>query len=269
MNFIKHYKGWRERMTADKRITGQHVLVYLTLFDVWNNNRFRNPVVIFRTEAMQLSKISSPNVYFRCLKELSNWGYIGYMPSFNPRQVSQIHLYRFDTGHTIGSDTGNDTPQATGTNTATAISPYNINTNNINYLNTNGHSNNTSISDNNWQQNPNPQAVDSGAGHHQPTEKETAGGRAAQGGGGAIPSSLEEAQAYFQQIGSTALEGKTFFSHYKSVGWKINGIPIANWQALADKWLIKSNELAASRPKPKHAAGRLHVEENKDYSKPL
>ncbi len=32
-------------MSADTRITAQHVSLYLTLFDCWNDNRFRNPFV--------------------------------------------------------------------------------------------------------------------------------------------------------------------------------------------------------------------------------
>ncbi len=97
MNFIKHFLGWMDKLTIDERLTPHHVSLYITLFQFWNLNHFRNPISISREELMYISKIGSVNTYAKCLKELHAWGYIRYEPSFNPQRGSKVHLFRFDT----------------------------------------------------------------------------------------------------------------------------------------------------------------------------
>ena len=55
---------------------------------------------------MKLSHIGSVNTYVRCLKELHTWGYLEYVPSYNPQRGSRVNLYRFDTGSDKADDTG-------------------------------------------------------------------------------------------------------------------------------------------------------------------
>ncbi len=52
-------------------------------------------------------------------------------------------------------------------------------------------------------------------------------------------------------------------------GWQIGATPVRHWQALADKWLIESAALTPTKVKSKHPAGRLHVDNNKNYAEPL
>jgi len=54
---------------------------------------------------MQLSKIGSANTYTRCLKQLDEWGYIQYLPSYNPTKGSLVNLYTFDNRSDKGSET--------------------------------------------------------------------------------------------------------------------------------------------------------------------
>jgi len=46
---------------------------------------------------MQLSKIGSKNTYHKCIKELSHWNYIKYLPSHNPFKGSEIIMLKFGT----------------------------------------------------------------------------------------------------------------------------------------------------------------------------
>ncbi len=34
-------------------------------------------------------------------------------------------------------------------------------------------------------------------------------------------------------------EAATFYHHYNSLGWEVNGKPVDSWESLADKWIIK------------------------------
>ena len=104
MNYIKHLSAVFEKMDADTRITPYHISLYMTLFRRWNLNFFRNPISVSRDELMRLSKIGSVNTYTKCLKQLDQFGYIQYIPSYNPHKGSLINLYTFSKG----SDNGNE-----------------------------------------------------------------------------------------------------------------------------------------------------------------
>ena len=57
-----------------------------------------------------------------------------------------------------------------------------------------------------------------------------------------IPS-LAEVSAYFSSKNYEEDEGKKFFSHYQAINWLQSGkIPIANWQASADKWMLNASK---------------------------
>jgi len=107
MNFIKHFKSWITRVEADERLRSHHLGLYNALFFYWNANRFRNPITIFRQEIMTISKIGSINTYTKALKELTEWGYIRYEPSFSSQLGSKVHLYRFDQGSGKSGKQGN------------------------------------------------------------------------------------------------------------------------------------------------------------------
>lgn len=97
-----------DKLATDERLTPHHVSLYITLFQFWNLNHFRNPVSISREEVMRISKIGSVNTYVKCLKELHLWNYIRYEPSFNPQRGSKVHLYRFDNGSDKADSNSND-----------------------------------------------------------------------------------------------------------------------------------------------------------------
>ncbi len=46
---------------------------------------------------MDFSKIGSKSTYHRCIKELSHWNYLLYIPSHNPFKGSRIKMFDFGT----------------------------------------------------------------------------------------------------------------------------------------------------------------------------
>jgi hypothetical protein len=115
MNYIRHLSGFFIRLADDQRMTPYHISLYLALFQQWNAERFGDWFVISRSEMMQLSRIGSANTYARCIKELSDWGYIMYTASSNLHSGSRVSCIRFDTA----TDTDNDTAGDTGTSVNT------------------------------------------------------------------------------------------------------------------------------------------------------
>jgi hypothetical protein len=95
MNYIKHLNTAFKKIAADDRLTASHVSLYVSLFQCWNLNRFKNPISINRTELMKISCIGSRSTYHRNLKQLAHWNYIDYRPSKNPLLGSKVYLLPF------------------------------------------------------------------------------------------------------------------------------------------------------------------------------
>jgi hypothetical protein len=97
VNYIQHMNAWYTKIQADDRLNPSHISLYIALFQMWNINRFQNPISISRDETMRVSKIGSRTTYLKCLKELSAWEYIEYFPSQNPFKGSLVHITIFWT----------------------------------------------------------------------------------------------------------------------------------------------------------------------------
>lgn len=92
MNYIKHLSGFFNKSNQDVNITPTHVSLYFALFQRWNLNRFRNPIIISRAEIMIAAKIKSKATYHKCIRELHQNEYIIYKPSFNSYEGTEVIL---------------------------------------------------------------------------------------------------------------------------------------------------------------------------------
>ena len=133
MNFIKHYLEVMTRISEDNRLSVTHVSLYISLFTLWNHNRFENPISISRKEVMRISKIGSNHTYHKCLKELHEYGYLSYEPSHNPLRGSIVYLFDFSTS---SEQAPNMSSVKNGTSSEQALHPY------INSIKHNKHLNN-------------------------------------------------------------------------------------------------------------------------------
>jgi len=119
MNYIRHLNGFFARLAEDKRMSSYHISLYFALFQQWNADRFGEQFVITRAETMDMSRLGSVNTYARCMKELSQWGYIQYIPSSNIHSGSRVSCIRFDNATDTGIE--NNTAANTGTDTVSDI----------------------------------------------------------------------------------------------------------------------------------------------------
>ncbi|MCQ6957336.1 hypothetical protein [Mucilaginibacter aquariorum] len=69
-----------------------HISLYLALFWSWKQNNFCEPFAVYRKELMVLAHINSIATYHKCIKDLSDMGIIGYVPSYNYYRGSLIYL---------------------------------------------------------------------------------------------------------------------------------------------------------------------------------
>lgn len=84
------YSRLIRRMGKDKRLSSTHISLSSALFAAWQNSGYANPFGITRKQLMVFSKIASTATYHKCIKDLNDFGYIGYQPSFSPKQQSLI-----------------------------------------------------------------------------------------------------------------------------------------------------------------------------------
>jgi len=95
VNYIKLLTGFFQKVSEDDRLNPTHISMYVSLFQMWNANRFKNPISISRSLVMHVCKISSTATYHKCIKELHQYGYITYTPSYNPYKGSLVLLFDF------------------------------------------------------------------------------------------------------------------------------------------------------------------------------
>lgn len=77
----------------DCRISITHIGIYAALVEYWGMHGWVNPVHAFSRDIMRIAKISAPTTYHKCIRELNEYGYIRYEPSFKKNEGSRIFLY--------------------------------------------------------------------------------------------------------------------------------------------------------------------------------
>ena len=123
MNFISHFRAFTERLDEDHRLNTTHVAMYVALFDLWNQHRFRSPIPLLRADMMHMSKIRSTNTYAYVLRDLHEWGYIRYEPSGNSHRPSMVHLFPFYELNTSAENAAESTGKTPARDTSKSRRP--------------------------------------------------------------------------------------------------------------------------------------------------
>lgn len=76
----------------DPRIRPIHISVYLSLYRLWLNQHGENPIFIISYEVMGKAKISGSATWHRTIRDLHDFGYIRYEPTFNRTKKSKVYL---------------------------------------------------------------------------------------------------------------------------------------------------------------------------------
>lgn len=302
MNYILQLSGFFQRVSKDSRLNPTHVSLYMAIFQFWNAGHFRNPVTISRQELMKISKISAKATYHKCIKDLHNFGYIQYFPSFNPFKGSLVYLFDFQTSTSTTTSSKNESYHTNiETSIEQALVPY---LNNINNLNKNIENNTSSKNEvvvKVTKHKAQVIEVDGKPVDKKTKETETRGAeistrdelnrdeRPARQTGGfpnrskssqlgqsthsidGIPPEPEDVHKFFLQQKSTATEAEKFYNYFQSNGWKVGGkAPMKDWKASARNWLInaqnfKKNTNSNQPPQPPVVKSGIQ----KNYSEPL
>lgn len=96
MQQTKNIIDFFEHVIKDDRLLPSHISMYVSLFQLWSFNSFRNPFRINREDVMKVSKIKSLATYHKCIRELHQAGFIIYSPSYNSYRGSLIEMTDFE-----------------------------------------------------------------------------------------------------------------------------------------------------------------------------
>lgn len=277
MNYIKHLSGFFDKVSQDHRLNPTHISLYVSLFQFWNACRFHNPISISRNEVMKVSKICSKATYHKCIRELNDYGYLSYQPSYNPFKGSLVYLFDFKTGteqvqginHTkIETSTEqalNGERTKIRTSTEQALVPY------INNTNINKHK--TKVNERELTQKNKKLEIDFSSPSQEVKKNEKK--KVARKKLRALPEiptsvgnlfiipQIKVVQEYFASQKFPELEANKFFNHFTSNGWLVSGkTPMRNWQAASNKWMLNNQKF-------NHTKTNSNVTTAKNYSEPL
>lgn len=78
------------KASSDHRIGPLHVAIYMALFQQWCISG-ENPVSVSMLQVAQVAKVGR-TTYHKCIRELNEYGYIQYTPSYSPSLKSMVLL---------------------------------------------------------------------------------------------------------------------------------------------------------------------------------
>jgi len=92
MSVLEPLTVFFERTRNDQRISNTHIGVFAALLQYRLERGFCNPIDTNSLEIMAIAKISALKTYYRCLKDMSDYGYLRYVPSKKKNRASKIYF---------------------------------------------------------------------------------------------------------------------------------------------------------------------------------
>ena len=305
MNYIKHLTGFFEKVSADYELNPTHISLYMAIFQLWNQNRFQNPISISRDELMRISKIASTATYHKCMKDLTDREYVIYKPSFNPFKGSILEVCKLDfytkpvpkkelKKRSTKSKNDQVIEQVNEQVTKQALNKHQTSSKHVPYINIINNTNSINldkqeISKNEKKLNFTNSIFDEVQELDIKVEKEKklrekkkkkeeevssiqSTNISEKSSSRFLKPTLEETQIYFLEKNFPEIEAQRFFNYFESNGWLVGGrTKMKDWKAAARNWMLNTKKFKSRHPElveglnPNH----LHVTNQKNYGEAL
>ncbi len=95
VNYIVQLNAVFELFNKDYNIKQGHITLYLAFFQKWNREFFKKTITINREWIMEKAKFKSKTTYHNYLRDLNDWGYLKYFPSYHPARGSKVQMAIF------------------------------------------------------------------------------------------------------------------------------------------------------------------------------
>lgn len=291
MNYIRHLNAFLfQHVKRDKRLTANHVSLYIALFQYWNYHRFQSPFFIRRDEVISITGIGSKNTYLKCMKELHEFGYILYSPSKNKFQKSKIHIARLDglkenvlkqlalfesanATETVEGEPASSEPESIPAN------PFPNDANVVPFVSQkcdraglicetdtgpnvgllikhkliNKREEENAPSQNIFLKNEAVQKALNDLGAESKLSRPE----------------ITQVLSFFKKNNYPDIEAKKFFNHYQSNGWLVGGVvPMNDWHSSAHKWMLNAEKFGVEG-NGKSGSEKKDYTEEKNFGEPL
>ncbi len=90
--FDSYIDDFMDIVGDDPKFSPKHISLMLAILYFFRKQGGINPVPVFSIQLRDQAKIRSERIYYYCMKDLKQWGYIKIKPSFKPDVASQITL---------------------------------------------------------------------------------------------------------------------------------------------------------------------------------
>ena len=97
VDFKEAFCGFLNAAADDARLGPLHISLFAAILHFYIAQSEQGPLSVFGKQLMHYAKISSNNTYHRLIQELHRYGYICYIPSYNPLLGSLIYLIKPDS----------------------------------------------------------------------------------------------------------------------------------------------------------------------------
>jgi hypothetical protein len=92
MAFENYIADFMEMIGEDPKMGPKHVSLMLAILYFFYRQGSVNPVQVFSAQLRGQAKIRSERIYYYCMKDLKEWGYIKLNPSFKSGIPSDITI---------------------------------------------------------------------------------------------------------------------------------------------------------------------------------
>jgi hypothetical protein len=304
MNYIKHLTGFFEKVSADYDLNPTHISLYMAIFQLWNQNRFQNPISISRDELMRISKIASTATYHKCMKDLTEREYVIYKPSFNPFKGSILEVCNLDfytkpvpkkelKKHATKSKNNQVIEQVDEQLTEQALNKHQTSSKHVPYINIINNTNSINLDKQEISKNE-EKLISGNSNFDEVVETDLKEEKKLREKKKKVEiektkPTLEETQIYFLEKNFPEIEAQRFFNYFESNGWLVGGrTKMKDWKAAARNWMLNAKKFSKNENKnsvlsvraeacPDRSGSRtinlnpnhLHVTNQKNYGEAL
>jgi hypothetical protein len=252
----------------------------MAIFQLWNQNRFQNPISISRDELMRISKIASTATYHKCMKDLTEREYVIYKPSFNPFKGSILEVCNLDfytkpvpkkelKKHATSSKNDQVIEQVNEQVTKQALNKYQTSSKHVPYINIINNTNSINLAKQEISKNEKKlifrnsifdEVQESDLKVELETEikkekklrekkkKIDEAPLSSRAQSRSQRPTLEETQIYFLEKSFPEIEAQRFFNYFESNGWLVGGkTKMKDWKAAARNWMLNAKKFSKNQ----------------------
>lgn len=92
MEVLRPLTNFMSGIAGDARIGSTHIALFVAVYGLWLENGRPDSLALPVKQIMKKAKILARSTYVRAIRDLREWGYLVYQPSYNNRKRSRVKI---------------------------------------------------------------------------------------------------------------------------------------------------------------------------------